>query len=117
MSPEPFIIILVKKYLWEFVATAICLTMVHSALENIGGRNRWVTVAKGIVNGLYASFFFGGVGAYYYGEVGLVGGIAIGALVGLGAVEDVVNKFISSYHHYNVERSNTEEDKRASRKD
>lgn len=86
---EPILIYIIKKYLWEFVLGAICLTMIQSALENIGGDARWVIVAKGVVNGLYASVFFGGIGGYYFNEIGIVGGILVGTAVGFAGVKEL----------------------------
>lgn len=80
-----------KKYLWEFVLGAICLTMVQSALENIGGESRWVSPAKAVVNGLYASVFFAGLGGYYFNELGIVGGILVGTAVGFTGVKEMAN--------------------------
>ena len=86
---EPILIYLIKKYLLEFVLAAICLTMVHSALENVGGESRWVAPAKAVVNGLYAAFFFAGVGGYYFNELGIVGGILVGTAVGFTGVKEM----------------------------
>lgn len=89
------IVYLVKKYLWETILLALCITILHNALENVGGDKVWVKVAKAVVNGLYASLFFSGVGGYYFGELGLVGGVLVGSLVGLAGVKDFAEKLIN----------------------
>lgn len=96
MQEVPIIIYIVKKYLWELMLGAICLTMVHNAIENLGGTARWAIVSKAVVNGLYASIFFSGLGGYYFNEIGLIGGILIGATVGLAGVKEFVNIFLDS---------------------
>lgn len=88
---EPILIYLMKKYLLEFVLGAICLTMIHSALENLGGEARWVPPVKAVVNGLYASIFFAGIGGYYFNEIGIVGGILAGTAIGFAGVKEMAN--------------------------
>ena len=89
---EPIVIYLVKKYLWDFILGAVCLTMLHNFIENFGGvETRFTRIAKGVVNGLYASVFFSGVGGYYFNELGLVAGILMGTAVGFGAVKEIAN--------------------------
>lgn len=94
---ESILVYLVKKYLWEFVLGAICLTMVQNALDNIGGEKTWVKIAKGVVNGLYASFFFAGFGGFYFNEVGIIAGILLGTAVGFAGVKDFANSLLQIY--------------------
>lgn len=94
---ESILVYLVKKYLLEFVLAAICLTMVQNALDNIGGEAPWVKIAKGVVNGLYASFFFAGFAGFYFNEIGIVAGILIGTAVGFVGVRDFTNSLLQIY--------------------
>lgn len=94
MQETPILIFLIKKYLWEFILGAVCLTMLHNFIENIGGDTTKTRIAKAMINGLYASVFFSGIGGYYFNEVGLVGGIFLGTAVGLGGVKEIANTFI-----------------------
>lgn len=87
----PIIVYILKKHLWEFILGAICLTMVHNAIENWVGDDRWAKMAKGVINGLYASAFFSAVGGYYFNEIGLVGGILVGTLIGISGTKDFAN--------------------------
>ena len=85
---ESILIVLVKKYLWQLIATAICLSMVHQALENWWWTSKWVKIAKGIVNAIYASVFFGWIIGYYFDEVWIVGWILVGGLVWLSTAKE-----------------------------
>lgn len=92
MTPDtPIIVYIIKRHLWPIVMGAICLTIVHNAIENIGGTSRWTKIAKGVINGLYASAFFSAVGGYYFNEIGLVAGILVGTLVGISGTKDFAN--------------------------
>lgn len=90
---ESIVVYLIKRYLWEFILGAICLTMLQNAIENVGGVNQWTKLAKAIVNGLYASAFFAGIGGFYFQEIGIVGGIMVGTAVGLAGVKEITDIF------------------------
>lgn len=93
--PESFMVIIIKKYLWELVLLATCLSMFHQSIDNFWGDARWVWIAKWIVNWIYASVFFGGIGGYMFQEAGLVGWIIVWGLVGIATARDLALLFLA----------------------
>lgn len=69
--------------------------MLHTALENIDEwlskiwhKSNWLHVAKWVVNGIYASVFFGWIFWYFFDEVGIIAGILIGGLVWIATAKE-----------------------------
>jgi hypothetical protein len=98
MSTEPFLILIIKKYVWQYVAGFILLGMIHNAIEGYcmdeTGKN--CAVAKAIVNGLYAIAITSGVLGYKYDEIGLVAGAIIGTVVGYGTLKKMLKDRIKT---------------------
>lgn len=90
---EQVLIIFVKKYFWHLIATAFCITIVHSALENWWGNKMWVKVSLAVVNSIYASVFFGLIWWYYFNELGIILWILSGSMLGLSSIKEVSEFF------------------------